>query len=107
MAGWHKATAFFRDGPCKYTKREITFDVQPPEFLTCKGTRYIIQPLPDVPFIDYVVWGGPLDLGGGHVAQQRDVWKAWHRLHRALNHTTRRELVKVRRAGHRIRRAVR
>jgi len=102
-----RATAFFRDGPCKYTKRTISFDQQPPEFLTCKGTRYIIQPLADVPFIDYVVQGGTLDLGSTAIQGHRDVFNAWAQIHTALNKTVPHKVNRIRTAGRRIRRAVR
>jgi hypothetical protein len=100
------ATARFEDGPCKGTSRRITFDQQPPEFLNCGGSRYIISTVPAVSFIPYVVQGGTLDSGTAVRAADRDMLRAWTRLHTVLNRGVGRQVARVETARRRIRRAV-
>jgi hypothetical protein len=102
-----KATALFVDGPCRLQKRTLTFDVQPPEFLTCQGTRYTYSANQGIEYLNYVVKGGANDTGSQGIRGEGDVFRAWRNLHYALNTTTRKRVLRVRAAGARIRRAVR
>jgi hypothetical protein len=101
------ATALFVDGPCRLQKRRITFDVQPPEFMTCGGARYTYSSHQGIEYLNYVVQGGVNDAGATGIVGQQDVFRAWRQLHTALNQTTRKHVLTVRGASARIRRAVR
>lgn len=101
------ATALFVDGPCRLQKRQLTFAVQPPEFLTCQKTRYIISQNQGLVYLNYVEQGGVNDASATGIRGEKDVFRAWARLHRALNQTTRKHVLTVRAASARIRRTVR
>jgi acetylornithine/succinyldiaminopimelate/putrescine aminotransferase len=102
-----KATALFVDGPCRLQKRVLTFDTQPPEFLSCGGKRYTYSANQGLEYLNYVLQGGVNDAGSAQIRGVRDVTHAWAQLHHALNHTVPRRVTAIRQAGRRIRRAVR
>jgi hypothetical protein len=102
-----KATALFVDGPCHLQKRVLTFDQQPPEFLDCKGTRYIYSTHQGIQYLNYVVQGGPNDTAVATIQGTRDVFHAWSQIHTVLNKTAPHKVNRIREAGRRIRRAVR
>lgn len=58
-------------------------------------------------YLIYALSGGPYDNSVEQIRQERDVYKAWSKLRSALQRTTPAELRAVRRAGARVRRAVR
>jgi hypothetical protein len=98
------ATALYVDGPCRLQTQALSFDVQPPEFLTCKNTRYIMSTHQGLQYINYVVQGGPNDTGATGLANQRDVFQAWNALNRSWNYDTREALLAIRRAGQKMKR---
>lgn len=107
-------TGLFVDGPCRLQKVSLTFEQQPPEFVTCRGTVYTYSANQGIQYLNYVVKDGPNDAGStsgaagrGQIHGQRDVFRAWGSLHHALNHTVPRRVNSIRQAGRRIRRAVR
>ena len=102
-----KATALFVDGPCRLQKRVLTFDTQPPEFLSCGGKRYTYSANQGLEYLNYVLQGGVNDAGAAHISGQRDVFRAWSQVMHALNHTAPRKVNRIRQAGRRIRRTVR
>jgi len=102
-----QATALFVDGPCRLQKRVLTFEQQPPEFLSCGGTQYIVSTHQGIEYINYVVKGGTNDVGAAGIIGQRDVFNAWSQIHTALNRTVPQKVNRIRTAGRRIRRAVR
>lgn len=102
-----KATALFVDGPCRLQKRVLTFDQQPPQNLTCKGTAYTYSANQGLQYLNYVVRGGQNDTGAVGIRGARDVFHAWSQVHVALNKTASHKVNRIRQAGRRIRRAVR
>jgi hypothetical protein len=97
----------FLVGPCNGRTESRFFTGVPPKHLTCGGQNYNLEPSTDASSLAYVLGSADQLIQPGEVLGQRDVFKSWARLHRALNHTTRKELLRVRAASHRIRRAVR
>ena len=85
----------------------LTFDQQPPEFLTCAGASYTYSASQGIQYLNYVVQGGANDAGFQGIKGQRDVFAAWSSLHGALNRTIPHKVNRIRAAGRRIRRAER
>lgn len=104
----------FLDGPCLGRNEPAVSLQAPPRTLACGKRTYVLfaeTPAPARASYDtvasYAVSGGSYDHAPERIKGERDMFRAWSRLHHALNKTSRRELLKARRAGKRIRRAVR
>jgi len=104
----------FLDGPC-LGKDEPAVSLQaPPRTVACGKRTYVLfaqTPAPARASYDtvasYAVSGGSYDHTPEKITGERDLFRSWSRLHHALNRTTRRELLKARGAGRRLRRTVR
>lgn len=86
----------------------------PDPTVVCGGATYVFRgsqaPSPDVVFtgpLYYALSGGRLDRSQPQILGETDVFRAWARLHTALNSTVGQQRVRVANAGRRIRRAVR
>jgi hypothetical protein len=104
----------YLDGPCvAKTPPPVSLQAPPPR-LSCGGRDYKLSFNTPAPrgakydfVVSYAVPGGDYDHTPDKIAGQRDVFRAWAQIHRALNHTVPYKVNRIRRAGRRIRRAVR
>lgn len=94
-------------GPCNGNVAGHKWD-RPPATTRCGGADYRLDPgKSEGSTLVYVAVGSKYDnVEPAEVRHKRDVYRAWHRLMRILSHNVPGELHRVRRAGHRIRRAV-
>lgn len=97
----------FYFGPCNGQVKQLFFSEAPPTTTRCGGQVYRKEPTTEVGTVAYLLDAADVLYRPEPIAGQRDLWRAWGRLHTALNTTTRRELLRARSAGHRLRRAVR
>jgi hypothetical protein len=99
--------AFFFGGPCNGQQRNITFDGDVPQRLTCRGTEYFWA-AGARGLLNYYT---AAELGRhdpkAEVRGQRDVFMAWHRLMTTLHKRVGGERQRIEGARQRIRRAVR
>jgi len=104
----------YLDGPC-LTVNEPAVSLQaPPAKITCKRRSYELfaeTPAPRGAAYDvtasYALAGGQYIHTPEKLSGERDVWNAWRQLNHAWIQTTQRELRRIQRAGHRLRRTVR
>ncbi len=99
--------AYFRGSLCDNKLTTISYPDNPPRTLQCQGVTYTRIPAPS----GGVLWYASRDWVEAQaeaqgVAGQKDVFRAWHRVMRALHHTARGETNRIRHARHRIRKAV-
>ncbi len=109
-----KFNVYYLDGPCAHKIQSREMGDKPDQTITCGGATYVYtpdatgQPSPsDVGLTTYAVKGGKLDRTVPGIEGETDVFKAWSRLHVALNRGVGRQSARVTHAGRRIRRAVR
>lgn len=104
----------YLDGPC-LTENDPAVSLQaPPPKLVCKRRSYVLfaeTPAPKgAPYqvtASYALADGLFIHTPEKLSGERDVWNAWRQLNHAWTHTTSRELRRIQRASHRLRRAVR
>lgn len=104
----------FLDGPCSNRIRTVTMTDRPQALITCGGAIYAFRGMEGetlggtfTGLLVYALSGGPYDPSAQRIAEERDVYRGWSKLRHALTKTTPKELRAVRRAGARVRRAVR
>lgn len=107
-------TVQFLDGPCSNRLRQIEMGDRPEPLLPCGGVIYAYRGTEGQTIggvfsgqLVYALSGGQYDNSVEQIRRERDVYKAWSKLRSALQRTTPAELRAVRRAGARVRRAVR
>lgn len=103
----------FLDGPCARTSKQIEMGAHPDPTLLCRGATYVFrgsqgaQPGTDtLGPLYYALSGGRLDRSQPQIEGETDVFRAWSRLHVALNRTVGQQSHRISTAGRRIRRAV-
>jgi hypothetical protein len=106
-------TVVFLDGPCARTTKKIEMGAHPDPTLVCRGSTYVFrgsqgaQPgTATLGPLYYALSGGRLDRSQPQIEGETDVFRAWGRLHVALNRTVGQQSRRVSNAGRRIRRAV-
>lgn len=99
---------YYKGGPCDNDLGEIKYDENLPKTTVCKGTTYHLFPEygSTTPVYATQAWIDGFNAKN-HVHGQRDVFRAWHRLHHVMGHRTRGERNRIVGARHRIKRAVR
>jgi hypothetical protein len=97
----------FYYGPCDEQVKQLFFAGVPDATVKCGGQTYRKEPTTEAGTIAYVLDSADVLYRPEPIPGQRDMWRAWSRLHGALNATTRRQLLRTRAASGRIRRAVR
>jgi hypothetical protein len=97
----------FYFGPCNNQVRQLVFAGVPPPTTRCGGALYRKEPTTEPNTIAYVLDAADVLYRAEPIPGQRDMWRAWSRIHSAINGPYRDSLVRTRRAGKRIRRAVR
>lgn len=100
-------TVYLQGGPCGGRTEQRFFYPSPPATLTCGGHVYEFEPGASGAALWYVARGSAFDITPDKVRGRRDLLRAWHGLGRELAYGTLRQVHHLRRAGHRIRRAVR
>ena len=109
-----KFNVYYYDGPCAHKIKSIEMGAAPDPTITCGGATYVYTPdLKDVAgpgsvgLTPYAVKGGKLDRSAPAVEGETDVFRAWSKLHVALNRGVGRQSKRVNDSSRRIRRAVR
>lgn len=97
----------FLGGPCNGKRGTITTAGNPPSHVTCRGSGYTLAPAWSAERAVYTYTDSPPHTTATFVRGQRDVFAAWRHLMHVYRHGGDRELAAIRRARHRIRRAVR
>jgi hypothetical protein len=104
----------YLDGPCVTVDEPAVSLQNPPPRIVCKRRDYVLfgeTPAPRGVSYDvtaaYALDGGEFVHTPEKLAGERDVFNAWRQLNHAWTQTTSRELRRIQRAGHRVRRAVR
>lgn len=97
----------FYFGPCDNQVKSLFWTGAPPATTVCGGKRYRREPTTEVGTIAFVLDAADVLYRAEPIPGQRDLFRAWSRLHSAINGTARRQLLRTRASGRRIRRAVR
>jgi hypothetical protein len=104
----------YLDGPCLNNHPAPVSLQAPPRTLQCGGRTYVLFAETKASrtasydlTASYAVSGGSYDHSPERIRHQRDLFRAWARLHRALNHQTVRGQARARAAGRGLRRLVR
>jgi hypothetical protein len=97
----------FYYGPCNNQVRSLYWPGVVPDTTTCGGERYRREPTTELNTIAFVLDAADVLWRAEPIPGQRDLFRAWSRLHSVVNGTVRRQLVRTRQSGRRIRRAVR
>ena len=97
----------FYFGPCNNQVKQLFWTGAPPETTNCGGRRYRKEPTTEPGTVAFVLDAADVLYRPEPIPGQRDVFRAWTRLHSAINGTARQQLIRTRRYGRRIRRAVR
>lgn len=100
-------TLYFQGGPCDGQKQDHFYNGAPPKTVQCGGHTYEWEIGAPGPALWYVAQGSAFDITPEQVRHKRDALRAWQRLMRELAHGAQRQRHDLRRAGSRIRRAVR
>jgi hypothetical protein len=105
---------YYLDGPCAHKIQSREMGDEPDAQISCGGATYVYTPdrageagPGSVGLTPYALKGGNLDRTAPSIAGETDVFKAWSRLHVALNRGVGRQSRRIADSGRRIRRIVR
>jgi hypothetical protein len=97
----------FYFGPCNNQVKSLFWTGAPPATTRCGGQLYRKEPTTEVGTVAFVLDAADTLYRAEPIPGERDVFRAWARLHRAINGHARAQLIRTRISGRRIWRAVR
>jgi len=107
-------TVIYLDGPCAHKVVKIDMGDHPDPTIVCGGATYVFRgsqgAAPGSSTLGplyYAQQGGRLDRSTIQIEGETDVFRAWSRLHFALNRTVGQQVRLIGDSGRRIRRVVR